>query len=97
MANLHAKKDLLDAILELRADVEKQLKANKYYVALGKLDELLAAIKPLDIGQAAAQTPAEPQRLTEATAMAEPVPEPVRTWSGVVQEPVLEGQTARPA
>jgi hypothetical protein len=33
----------------LRADVEKQLQANKYYVALNKLDELLAAIRPLEI------------------------------------------------
>ena len=43
------KRDLVDAILELRADVEKQLQANKYYVALNKLDELLAAIRPLEI------------------------------------------------
>ena len=49
MQNPLVKKDLVDAILDLRADVEKQLQANKYYVALNKLDELLAAIRPLEI------------------------------------------------
>ena len=49
MQNPLVKKDLVEAILELRADVEKQLQANKYYVALNKLDELLAAIRPLEI------------------------------------------------
>ncbi len=52
MQNPLVKKDLVDAILELRADVEKQLQANKYYVALNKLDELLAAIRPLEIVEA---------------------------------------------
>jgi len=52
MANPLVKKDLVDAILELRADVEKQLQTNKYYVALNKLDELLAAIRPLEIVEA---------------------------------------------
>jgi hypothetical protein len=49
MPNPLVKRDLVDAILELRADVEKQLQANKYFVVLNKLDELLAAIRPLDI------------------------------------------------
>ena len=52
MQNPLVKKDLVDAILELRADVERQLQANKYYVALNKLDELLAAIRPLEIVEA---------------------------------------------
>ena len=52
MSNPLVKKDLMDAILELRADVERQLQANKYYVALNKLDELLAAIRPLEIVEA---------------------------------------------
>ena len=52
MSNPLVKKDLIDAILELRADVERQLQANKYYVALNKLDELLAAIRPLEIVEA---------------------------------------------
>jgi len=49
MENPLVKKDLIDAILELRADVERELQANKYYVALHKLDELLDAIRPLEI------------------------------------------------
>ena len=43
-----SKRDLIEAIVELRADVERQLKLNKYYIAMGKLDELLAALKPLE-------------------------------------------------
>ncbi len=70
MQNPLVKKDLVDAILELRADVEKQLQANKYYVALNKLDELLAAIRPLEIVEATVvETPrqqAEPAPAAEA-------------------------------
>jgi len=53
-------------------------------VALNKLDELLAAIGPLEI--------------TEATALETPVQaaEPARSWSGIVQETVVEGEGARP-
>jgi hypothetical protein len=87
------KKDLMDAILELRADVERQLQANKYYVALNKLDELLAAIRPLEIVEATVvETPrqeAAPAKEAEAEA------EPSRSWSGIVQETVVEGETAR--
>jgi hypothetical protein len=94
MSNPLVKKDLVDAILELRADVEKQLQANKYYVALNKLDELLAAIRPLEIVEATVvetpRQPAEPAKAAEAEA------EPTRSWSGVVQETVVEGETARP-
>ena len=86
------KKDLMDAILELRADVERQLLANKYYVALNKLDELLAAIRPLEIVEARVlDTPGphvEPAKAAEA--------EPPRSWSGIVQETVVEGEAARP-
>ena len=56
------KKDLVDAILKLRADVEKQLQANKYYVALNKLDELLAAIRPLEIVEATVVETPRPRR-----------------------------------
>lgn len=88
------KKDLVEAIAELRADVETQLKANKYYIALHKLDELLAAIKPLDAKESPAK-PAESQRVeAKPAAEAEAKPaaegEEVRTWSGVVQEPVRD-------
>ena len=86
------KKDLMDAILELRAHVERQLQANKYYVALNKLDELLAAIRPLEIVEARVlDTPGphvEPAKAAEA--------EPPRSWSGIVQETVVEGEGARP-
>ena len=94
MANPLVKKDLAEQILELREDVERQLKANKYYIALHKLDELLAAIKPLEIVEAAA-IPVETPR-QEAELAPELEPEPARTWSGIVQETVVEGETARP-
>jgi hypothetical protein len=87
------KKDLVDAILELRSDVEKQLQANKYYVALNKLDELLAAIRPLEIVEATVR-PETPSQAAEPAPAAEA--EPVRSWSGLVQETVVEGEAARP-
>ena len=95
MAYPLVKKDLAEQILELREDVERQLKANKYYIALHKLDELLAAIKPLEIVEAAA-IPVEPSRQEAGPApAAEPEAEPARTWSGIVEETVVEGETAR--
>jgi hypothetical protein len=94
MQNPLVKKDPVDAILELRADVEKQLQANKYYVALNKLDELIAAIRPLEIVEA---TVVETSRQEAAPAKAaEGEAEPPRSWSGIVQETVVEGETARP-
>jgi hypothetical protein len=93
MQNPLVRKDLVDAILELRADVEKQLQANKYYVALNKLDELLAAIRPLETVEGRVESPsqeAEPAKAAEAAT------EPSRSWSGIVQEAVVEGETARP-
>jgi hypothetical protein len=102
MQNPLVKKDLVDAILELRADVERQLQANKYYVALSKLDELLAAIRPLEIEATAVpvETPkeaaqAEAQAEAEAAAAAEFESDGGRTWSGIVKESVIEGDTAR--
>jgi hypothetical protein len=89
------KKDLVDAILELRADVEKQLQANKYYVALNKLDELLAAIRPLEIVEATVR-PETPSQAAEPAPAAEAEAEPVKSWSGFVQETVVEGEAARP-
>ena len=91
------KQDLVAAILALREDVERQLKANKYYIALHKLDELLAAIRPLDIIEAAAE-PAPSVEETNAAAAVEVAPaqqEPadsaadeVMVFHGVVQEQV---------
>lgn len=93
MQNSLVKKDLVDAIVELRADVEKQLQANKYYVALNKLDELLAAIRPLEVVEApAAETPRQEAEPTPA-----PEAESARSWSGIVQETVVEGEAARPS
>jgi hypothetical protein len=93
MQNSLVKKDLVDAILELRADVEKQLQANKYYVALNKLDELLAAIRPLEIEGTA--VPVEtPKHEAEPTRATEPESDSGRTWSGIVQESVIEGDAA---
>jgi hypothetical protein len=95
MQNPLVKKDLVDAILELRADVEKQLQANKYYVALNKLDELLSAIRPLEIVEATVvETPRQEAEPAPAAA-AEPDGESGRTWSGIVQESVVEGDMAR--
>jgi hypothetical protein len=91
MQNPLVKRDLVDAILELRADVEKQLQANKYFVALNKLDELLAAIRPLDIVEATA-VPIETPKQDAAPA---PDGDSGRTWSGIVQESVVEGDMAR--
>ena len=91
MSNPLIKRDLVDAILELRGDVEKQLQANKYYVALNKLDELLAAIRPLEIVEATVvETPKQ-----EAASPTEPERDTGRTWTGVVQESVVEGDVAR--
>jgi hypothetical protein len=93
MQNPLVKKDLVDAILELRADVEKQLQANKYYVALNKLDELLAAIRPLEIVEATVvETPRQEAEPAPAAAIDG---DSGRTWSGIVQESVVEGNMAR--
>lgn len=48
MSNPVAKRDLVDSILELRAEAEQQLMRNKYYLAIVKLDELLEQIRPLE-------------------------------------------------
>jgi hypothetical protein len=98
MQNPLVKKDLVDAILELRADVERQLQANKYYVAMNKLDELLAAIRPLEIIEATVNPTDGAKPEAEAVSAPEPqisepqAPEPageeVRVWTGVVEQQV---------
>src|SRR5262245_38024148 len=89
MDNQLVKTDLVDAILELRQEVERRL--NKYYVAMNKLDELLAAIRPLEVIEAKVNPPAS----EKAEAEAQPVPEPEgpseKVWTGLVQESVVEG------
>lgn len=89
-----SKRDLIEAIVELREDVERQLKLNKYYIAMGKLDELLAALKPLESIELSSATRTDGSVAAETTAEAAPTPEPEapseRTWSGVVQETVVD-------
>lgn len=48
MGNPAVKKNLVDSILELRAEAEQSLMRNKYYIAILKLDELLEIIRPLE-------------------------------------------------
>ena len=92
MDNQLVKTDLVDAVLELRQEVERRLQANKYYVAMNKLDELLAAIRPLEVIEAKINPPAS----EKAEAEAQPVPEPEgpseKVWTGLVQESVVEGE-----
>jgi hypothetical protein len=48
MDNSLDKTELMEAIVALRRQIEGQLHKNKYYVALKKLDEVMAVIKPAD-------------------------------------------------
>ena len=95
MDNQPVKKDLVDAILELREEVERRLRANKYYVAMNKLDELLAAIKPLEVIDAKVNRPETPTPEAEVTAPPEPKSESEKVWTGLVQESVGEGEALR--
>jgi len=68
MGNPVVKKNLVDSILDLRAEAEQSLMRNKYYIAILKLDELLEIIRPLEAevigeehGQRAALTDASKQ------------------------------------
>jgi hypothetical protein len=102
---MQVRRDLLDQILALREDVERELKANKYYIALHKIDEMLAALQPLDIAEsmpapaAEAQVEAQPEPQVEAQPQPEaPAESPdERTWSGVVQQTVSDPGWRRPA
>ena len=94
MNNPLVKKDLVDSILELREDVERQLKANKYYIALHKLDELLAAIRPLEIIEATAEPAPAPTPAIEAAPAPEAPAEEVMSFHGVVEQPVADGSFA---
>jgi hypothetical protein len=94
MENPLVKKDLVDAIVELREEVERHLKANKYYVAMSKLDELLAAIRPLEIIEATVNAPESPKPEAEPAAP-EPQAAAEKVWTGLVQESVVEGDALR--
>ena len=48
MDNLLNKMELIEAVIALRRQVEGQLRKNEYYMALMKLDEVMAVIKPAE-------------------------------------------------
>jgi hypothetical protein len=95
MDNPLIKKDLVDAIVELREEVERRLQANKYYVAMHKLDELLAAIRPLEIIEATIDSAESPKPEAEAAPAPEPQRPSEKVWTGLVQESVVEGEALR--
>ena len=81
MDNPLVKRDLIDSILELREEVERQLRQDKYYIALHKLDELLAAIRPFAIIESPAPalemvSPEPVAVVIVETAAPAPAPEP---------------------
>jgi hypothetical protein len=92
MDNQLVKKDLIDAILELRQKVERRLQVNKYYVAMNKLDELLAAIRPLEVIEAKVNPPESEKAKAEAALASEPEGPSEKVWTGLVQESVIEGE-----
>jgi hypothetical protein len=95
MDNPLVKKDLVDAIIELREEVERRLQANKYYVAMNKLDELLAAIRPLEIIEATDNAPSPKPEAKAAPTASEPQSPSEKVWTGLVQESVVEGEALR--
>ena len=95
MDNQPVKKDLVDAILKLREEVERRLQANKYYVAKNRLDELLAAIQPLEVIEAKVNPPESQKPEAEAATAPEPQGESEKVWTGLVQESVVEGEALR--
>ncbi len=48
MDNSLNKVELIEAVIALRRQVESQLRKNEYYMALMKLDEVMAVIKPTE-------------------------------------------------
>ena len=48
MDNSLDKMELIEAVIALRRQVESQLRKNEYYVALKKLDEVMAVIRPAE-------------------------------------------------
>jgi hypothetical protein len=92
MDNQLVKKDLIDAILELRQEVQRRLQVNKYYVAMNKLDELLAAIRPLEVIEAKVNPLESEKAKAEAAPASEPEGPSEKVWTGLVQESVIEGE-----
>jgi hypothetical protein len=95
MDNPIVKKYLVDAILELRQKVERRLQANKYYVAMNKLDELLATIRPLEVIEVKTGTPEGPKTEPKAAPAPETGGTSEKVWTGLVQESVVEGEGLR--
>jgi hypothetical protein len=95
MDNPIVKKDLVDAILELRQEVERRLQANKYYVAMNKLDEPLATLGPLEIIEAKTGIPEGPKTEPESAPAPETGVASEKVWTGLVQETVVEGEGLR--
>jgi hypothetical protein len=62
-------------------------------VAKNKLDELLAAIQPLEFVDAQVDPSERPK--AEAATAPEPQGESEEVWTGVVQESVVEGEALR--
>ena len=94
MDNHPVKKDLVEAILELREEVERRLQANKYYVAMNNSTNCLPP-SGLEVIEAKVNPTERPTPEAEAA----PVPEPEGTsekfWTGLVQESVVEGEALR--
>jgi hypothetical protein len=88
MDNPTVKRGLIDSILELREEVERRLQKNKYYVAMIKLDELLAAIRPLEIEDK--PNPVEHPSLANQS-------RPLSANGGHVAERVAEANPNRPS
>lgn len=84
-----AEKDLVEAILELRAEADRRLMRNKYYVAIKKLDELLEAIRPLEEAEDRATDQAA-RRGADAVEPVSPVYETPVQAPPVYQAPVQE-------
>ena len=84
-----AEKDLVEAILELRAEADRRLMRNKYYVAIKKLDELLEAIQPLEEPEERA-TDHDARRETDVAESVTPVHETPVQAPPVYQTPIQE-------
>jgi hypothetical protein len=65
MDNPLDKKGLIEEITELREEVKKRLLTNIYYVALNKLDEMLAVIQRLESMTSTPPESAPPPKSTE--------------------------------
>ena len=91
MDNQLVKTDLVDAISNC-AKRSRSAFSNKYYVAMNKLDELLAAIRPLEVTEAKVNPTESEKAGAEAAPASEPEGPSEKVWTGLVQESVIEGE-----